>query len=254
MNDIGLLLADEEDYIVDDFGLVPPITIKDFIHMGDDYEKFYENIILPWRLGWRSFYTESEYNQLIAPYKGITDYDVLFMVFENGKRMCIKDENGNEVELIQLLKNSIDFIFKCDCKILYEYQAFQLNDEQFITRLNYEQICDIILKTNACEKSKIDEPPTFENERQRDVYYKLQQGRRRNSEKNKLGIKQLLNIVMVYTKYQINDIIKNMTIYQLFNTYSSLSTEDGYKLNLTWIPVVADIKKLDLEHWSTKLK
>lgn len=255
MNDIGLLLADKDDYTVEDFGSVPPITIKDFIHMGEEYEKLYENIILPWRLGWRSFYTESQYSDFILSYEGITDFDMLFINFENGKRMSIKiDEEGNEKELIQLLKESIDFIFKCECVVDFEYGYIRINDEQFITRINYEQICDIILKTNACEKSKIDEPPTFENDRQRDVYNKLQQGRRRNAKRNQLGIKQLLNIVMVYTKYQINDVIKNMTLYQLLNTYSSFSAKDGYKLNLIWLPIVADSKKLDLEHWSTKLK
>ena len=254
MNDIGLMLADKEDYFVDEFGLVPPIIIKDFIKMGEDYEKFYENIILPWRLGWRSFYTITEYNNLTSLYEKIHDYEMFFVTFANGKKMSIKDEYGDEIELIQLLKESIDFIFKCDCEILYELYAFDLKDGRFITGLNYEQICDIIIKTNACDKIKTEEPPTFENDRQRDVYYKLQQGRNRGSKKDKLSIKKLLNIVMVYTRYQINDIIKNMTIHQLFNTYSSLSAEDGYKVNQSYIPVVADMSKLDLEHWSIKLK
>lgn len=253
MNDIGLMLADKEDYFVDGFGIIPPITIKDFIHMGEDYEKFYENIILPWRLGWKSFYTESQYTELMSTHNDISDFDMFFIKFENGERLSIQID-GTNVELVDILKRSIDFIFKCDCVVLYDYCAFQLNENQFITRINYDEICNIILKTNVCEKSKAEDPPTFENERQRDIYNKIKEGRRRTSERNKLGIKKLLNIVMVYTKYQINDVIKNMTIYQLFNTYSSLSVEDGYKLNQSYIPVVSDLSKLDLEHWSTKLK
>lgn len=253
MNDIGLMLADKEDYIVDDFGLVPPITIKDFIHMGEDYEKFYENIILPWRLCWRSFYTESQYNEINSHYSGLADYDIFFINFDNGNRMSFNTEYGKK-ELVQTLKESINFIFKCDCNVDYVNGLFIIDEFTIINKANFNSICEIILKTNSCEKSIMQELPKFENDRQMDIYFKLQEGRRRSSEKNKLGIKTLLNIVMVYTKYQINDIIKNMTVYQLFNTYSSLSLEDGYKMNLTWLPIVSDFKKLDLEHWSTKLK
>lgn len=253
MNDIGLMLANKEEYYVDNFGIVPPITIKDFIRMGDNYEKFYENILLPWRLGWRSFYTESQYDDFISEHSDIDDFDIFFINFDSGKRASVPIDDEN-VELVFLLKKSIDFIFNCNCEIDFNYGVFKISDKQYITRLNYEKICSLVLKTNSCEKSKREDDPIFENDRQRDIYYKLQDGRKRINDKNKLGIKQVLNITMVYTKYQMNDKLKEMTIYQLFNTYSSLSLEDGYKLNLTYVPIVADIKKLDLEHWSTKLK
>jgi len=253
MNDIELLFSKPNEYYVEGFGNVDIICINDIKRMGKDYEKFYENLILPWRLCWRSFYEQSIYNNIIESGYNVVDYDIFFMNFQNDGRMKIKKDDC-EIEILQLLKESVDFIFKCKSIIDYQYNAIIIDEDRIIYRDNFESIREIILLTNACSKFEIEDEPTFENDRQKDVYYKLQEGRRRRAEKDRLQLKKLINIVMVYTNYHINDKIQEMTMFQLYNTYSSLSLKDGYELNMTYVPVVADTSKLDLEHWSNKLK
>ena len=253
MNDIELLFSKPNEYYVEGFGNVETICVEDMKRMGKDYEKFYENLMLPWRLCWRSFYEKSVYDSLSDNGYGIVDYDVFFIVFQNNERMKIKKDNC-DIEILQLLKESVDFIFRCKSTIDYQYNAIIIDENRIIYRDNFESIREIILLTNACNKFEIEEEPTFENERQKDIYEKLKNGRQKSSESNRMSLKRLINITMVYTNYLINDKIQEMTMFQLYNTYSSFSVKDGYELNMSYVPIVADTSKLDLEHWSNKLK
>ena len=87
----------------------------------------------------------------------------------------------------------------CKCEDIYKRDnelLLKFNDKEpfVINNGNFEDICQIIMKMNGKEKIKVEKPPKNMSERQRDVWEKLQAGRKRENEKNAVHIYDMLNV------------------------------------------------------------
>ncbi|KKQ13982.1 MAG: hypothetical protein US25_C0032G0015, partial [Candidatus Moranbacteria bacterium GW2011_GWE1_36_7] len=63
-----------------------------------------------------------------------------------------------------------------------------------LNRDNFDKFSELILKICGRERQKIEKSPIFENDRQRESWIKLQEGRKRNAKNNVVNIEDIINI------------------------------------------------------------
>lgn len=143
-------------------------------------------------------------------------------------------------------------ISKLDNQILLKFEE---KEHFVITKDNYEDICQIIMKMNGKSKIKVEKPPKNMSDRQRDVWEKLQAGRKRENEKNTVHIYDMLNICEFGGHYHIPiDEIEKWTLWKIMNCYKARVNLKTYDDSLKICLVSGDGKSIsDKNHWHHKL-
>ena len=72
-----------------------------------------------------------------------------------------------------------------------------------INKTNFDDVCDIIMQINNKQKIKVEKPPKNMSDRQKDIWYKLQEGRQKDADKNGLKLHDILNICEFGGNYHI---------------------------------------------------
>ena len=124
-----------------------------------------------------------------------------------------------------------------------------------ITKDNFEDISDILRKLVCVKKIKAETPPPNMSQRQKDIWEKLQAGRKRESSRNEIHIYDIMNMCSYCGNYYISSSeLKKMTIWQLINCYNSKTNIKSYDDNLMIGLASKDLKPiLNNNHWSKKL-
>lgn len=240
MNDITLLINDS--VYTEDFGNINFLTVKDLAILGEDG---YQDFLTPFRLHLGCYGIDD-----IHTYK---DFDLFFAKNKNKELFEIPTKKGNK-KIQNMLLKSLSFIFKeeiflLDCAIAV--------GNKLIHRDNFDELCNIILKSLHSEKIEIEETPIFQNERQRDIYEKLMAGRQKDAEKNQLHFDIIIKTVALSMGKLTHDpLIKNMTLWQLIDNYQSVMAKESCQVNFSYLAAGVDTNKskLDLTHWSEKIK
>lgn len=201
---------------------------------------------------------------------GLDIFDKLLVPFLITKD-CLKMSN-EELEQIDLFNDiilhdqhmlsSVAIILQlfCKCKDVYKQDnglLLKFSDKEpfVISNGNFEDICQIIMKMNGKEKIKVEKPPKNMSERQRDVWEKLQAGRKRENEKNTVHIYDMLNICEFGGNYHIPiGEIESWTLWKIINCYKARVNMKTYDDSLHICLVSGDGKSIsDKNHWHYKL-
>lgn len=141
----------------------------------------------------------------------------------------------------ELLENTCQILsLFCKCgKITCSNNSLHLydsNDEKFIfdiTSENFNDIAEILRIINCKSKIKIEKPPANMSERQRDIWEKLQAGRKRDADKNRLHIYDIIKICEFGGDYHIPlHEMKEWTLWKLMDSYKTIAGIKDYNDNL----------------------
>lgn len=156
---------------------------------------------------------------------------------------------------LALLKESLAFFFREQIYSDRERQELRIGNQGILHRDNFDALADHILEIGNMRRLEKDSPPPFANERHEDIYTKIMAGRRKRAELNSPPLLALANIVMHGGRSFISyEAIQSFTINQLINSYNAILNIDAFTIQFQQSLVASDISKLDLEHWSSKLK
>ena len=201
---------------------------------------------------------------------GLDIFDSLLIPFLITKD-CLKmsDEELEQIDLFndiiikdQGMLSSVAIALQlfCKCEDIYKRDnelLLNFNDKEtfVINNGNFEDICQIIMKMNGKEKIKVEKPPKNMSERQRDVWEKLQAGRKRENEKNTVHIYDMLNVCEFGGNYHIPiEEIENWTLWKIMNCYKARVNMKTYDDSLHICLVSGDGKSIsDKNHWHYKL-
>ena len=261
----------------EDIGTIYQPKIKEIIEYNklknkEEYEKFkqgvveeisgiqpYDKLLTPFLINKESLegLSEEELNQ-------INEFD---LIIHNQMQIEQSNKCNNQADegMLDILMEAIKFFYKSENVNFImdkledgtELVGILINDEIFINRDNYTNLEKIILEINKAEKPKIEKPPEFKSERQRDIWEKIQKGRQRKKDKESLNMATLINIIKFAGKTYIPSTeILNMTIWEVYNAYSSIIETDSYDKNMAMMPtIIANGGKMDnIKHISQSLK
>ena len=124
-----------------------------------------------------------------------------------------------------------------------------------LNRDNFEEFSEIILKLNGKSKLKVEKPPKNMSNRQRDVWEKLQAGRKREEKKNEVHFYDILNVCEFAGQYRIPiSEIESWTIWKILNCYNAKIGLKSYDDSLAIGLVAHDLKDIQgNNHWLKKL-
>ena len=257
----NLQLRFNKEIEINKFKIKSP-TVRDIVDIG---EEKYRKYLIP-------FTTSKEilnYDDEIL--KDIKDFDLFFIKTSEGKYVL----EYEEMPFISILLDSLEFYFKEKALLLtgkdlkyggivdFGYPDDVLSNIFFILienngiidRDNFDDIADMILKINYAKKMKVDKPPEFKNERQRDIYNKIMEGRRRKAEKESETFADMIDVVQFGGKSFVRfDEIEKFTVQQLIHSYITILSIDNFNINFGQYQAGVDPKDLDLDHWTKKIK
>jgi len=119
-----------------------------------------------------------------------------------------------------------------------------------INRMNFDDLSELILRMHKSKKLILEKPPAFENAQQKDVYMKIQEGRKRKNKESRITFSTMINVVMNYGNYYIPpDEVSRMTLFQLIARYEAITGTDYWEINFRQALAGVDSNKLDLTHW-----
>ena len=186
--------------------------------------------------------------------------ELKFLDKENIKEHTVEDDN--EVKhyysffdwLYRNIKRKFNKKLKPNIKDVDDNE--ESKEKTFVVNsTNFDDISDIILKINANKKIVKEKPPDNMSERQKDVWYKLQEGRNREAKKNEIHIYDILNICEFGGNYHISiEQILDMSLWNIMNCYKSRTSYKNYDDGLQIALVSGDGKSISGEnHWLNQL-
>ena len=202
---------------------------------------------------------------------GLENFDKLLMPFLITKE-CLGVDDEEKLDTIDLFENvimndramlhSVAIIFKifCKAKDILRTQTeiilkFEGKDDFIVNKDNFEKISQVIGKINGKDKIKVEKPPKNMSDRQRDVWEKLQAGRKKENEKNAVHIYDILNICEFGGNYHIPiEEIEKWTLWKITNCYKARVNMKTYDDSLKICLVSGDGKSIsDKNHWHSRL-
>jgi hypothetical protein len=181
-------------------------------------------------------------------------FDMFFLCDENGNKIFKID---NETSYLDLLINSLKFFFKTDNIILDPKNMIIYIEDKIIHRENFDLIVDVILGITGSKRIKPEKIPEFENEKQKQIYYALQKGRKEKEEKNKITLLDIIHIVMFGGSIFIDyDNIIEWTYLRLIDAYSVIVGKENYEASKIIMAVpIMDTKGIESpKHWFESIK
>lgn len=150
--------------------------------------------------------------------------------------------NKNVLEKLEYIDETEEIINKTE-------RTFIINSS------NFDDISNIILKINANKKVVIEKPPTNMSDRQKDIWEKLQEGRRKDAKKNEIHIYDILNICEFGGEYHLPiETICGWSLWRIMNCYKARIGWKSYDDNLQIALVSGDSKSISGQnHWHQQL-
>lgn len=246
---------------IEGFEIIIP-TVEDFAKIGAES---FNRCLLPFLISKDLINADDDLLEQMC------NFDLFFMKNSHGEPIFKDDDNTSYLEILLeafefYFQKEVTLITGQDLKHMDEFSDYSDNmlssvyfidvkDSGIISRLNYDAISQAILDINYIERVKPEPVPEFDNDRQRDVYEKIMEGRRRNAEKNSMSIVDMIDIVQYGGKSFIpyKDILE-FTIPQIKHGFSVISGIDAFSIEFSKYCGGADPKDLDLKHWMHIIK
>ncbi len=191
------------------------------------------------------------YNKLFFPFildienfnipKGIND----FSVFD----ILILDSN------IEILLNSLKYFCNAD-KIQFDERMKKIYiHDGYLDRSNFEEFSNIILEISGKVKPKREKPPVFKSEKHQDIWNKIQEGRKRTLEQNKVELCDRINVCEFAGDYHISmSEIMSWSLWRLINCYKNILEKQSCKDSFEIFLVSGDKNIIENKHWLGRIR
>ena len=202
------------------------------------------------------------YNIALLPFTLTTDYfiekdatirstlDGFFRVDKTTGKYLFEQDG---IPLLSYLIIGIKYFFKTENVNIGRGDVIIVDDSFTITRNNFEDIADIITQMNGRERVKKLVPPENLNDAQREIWVKTMKGRKRKAEKDSMTMMDIINIVIHFGESYNYKAVMDLTILQLYNTFSVLMKKDRFnRFYSIYSSGQFNIKDME-DHWVTTI-
>lgn len=225
--------------------------ISEVVDMGEDG---FNELIMPFILTSEAVFNGMDNEEELTAKFDI--YDLFFTQVE--KDVFILDKIFGGKSALGVLKDSLCYFLELDpddIEFLINRKKIVINNSFMIDKEGYMRLRKIVQDVTNRQDMQIEKPPSNMTKRQKDVWFKLQKGRRRRAEKEAIYLQDLINFTSFGgTTYISLDQIDRMTYYQLSNAYKSIMGIDSFHVGMGYrLSYKFDVKD-DVKHWTESLK
>lgn len=222
--------------------------ISEVVDMGE--EKL-NQVILPFILNTDIIFGNSDKEEELNAQFDI--FDLFFVETEDGKMLLDNILGERTIDaLVESLKYFLDVE---EVRVLSKRKKIVINNAYLIDAEQFRIIRKVVQEVMNRKEIEVEKPPKNMSERQRDIWIKLQRGRKRSAEKNALHLQDIINYTSFGGSYYISfNEIENMTYYQLQNAYKSVIGKDSFDIGMGYkLSQKFDVKD-EIKHWTDSLK
>lgn len=227
-------------------------SVDEIVDIG---EKQFNELVLPFILTTEAIFNgiENE-DELVEKYNV---FDLFFIQSENGKTI-LDDTIFSGKKALDVLIDAIVFfthVDKSEIRVINHLRNSIAIGRLVITRENFSLLKDAIHAVLNRKDIEIEKPPKDMGSRQKAIWEKLQQGRRRRAEKEASYLQDIMNFVQFggNSYIPIQEIL-SMTYYQLYNAYKSILGKEAHHIGTLYkISPKFEIKD-EISHWTKTIK
>lgn len=222
--------------------------ISEIVDMGEDA---YSKVCLPFLMTTEAIFGGMENEEELIEEFNI--FDLFFVEVKDGIGLLDNIFGGNSLDILTLALSY--FLDTDNIKILRNRQKIIVDDSYLIDSDEFENLRKVIQDIVGREDVEIEKPPKNMSKRQKDIWNKLQKGRKRKAEKEALYLQDMINYTAFGGEAYIPlDHIDNMTYYQFQNAYKSVMGKDAFKMGMSYKLSQKFEVKDEIKHWSDSLK
>lgn len=227
--------------------------VKDILNIGEcKYLKLLEPFCTPFE------YLE----EIIANKEDLDKYktfDIFHLKIKNGDANEIIYKNEDQKPMFEVLCEAISFFVGMKAYYIETYNIITFpedNCDVIISRDNFDDFADLILKINSMVRFKIQKMPEFKSDRARDSWIKLQNGRKKSAKEHEISLLNKIITIMLGGKSFIDkNTIKQFTIVEFNSIFNWILSLDTWNRDFDKYLVGCDIKDLQIKkHWIYSLK
>lgn len=222
--------------------------VSEVVDMGEDV---FNELIMPFTLTSEAVFNGQDNVEELA-----SKYDIYDLFFERIEEdVFVLDNVFGGKSALGILKDSLSYFLQAD-EIQFLMNRRKIAVDQFV--MDKEEFMKLrLLIQGVSGKSDVtfEKIPKNMTERQKDIWAKLQAGRRRTAEREALYLQDMINFTSFggSTYIPLNQ-IDSMTYYQLSNAYKSVMSIDAHKIGMGYkLSYKFDVKD-EIKHWSEALK
>jgi len=250
MDKLKLLMGRKIPFKSEEGLFVHQPLISEVVEMG---EESFNDLVYPFVLTSEAVFNGQDNDgELSAKYP---IYQLYFATM--GEDEYILDGVFGGKSALDSLKESISYFLNVDAKdiqFLTQRKKIVIG-EYVIDEQDFVALRKIIQLVVSREDISVEKVPKNMSERQRDIWEKLQRGRRNTARRDALYLQDMINVVSFGgSTYIPLDQIEKMTYYQLRNAYKSVMSMDAYKLGMDYKLSPKYEVKDDVEHWTKSLR
>ncbi|MCC3687370.1 AMP-binding protein [Bacillus cereus] len=223
--------------------------VNEIVDMGEDE---FNNLILPFTITTETVFNGMEGEEELAERFHI--FDLFFMELEEGK--TVLDAVFGWKKSTDVLSDSLRYFLKVDdINILENRKKIIVNNAYIIDNDEFDKIKQIIQSIVNREDIKVEKAPKNMTPRQKEIWKKLQKGRKRTAEKSALYLQDIVNYTAFGgTTFIPLEQIDKMTYYQLYNAYSSVIGKDSFNISMGYKLSEKFDMKDTIKHWTESMK
>lgn len=223
--------------------------IHEVVDMGEDG---FNELVLPFVITNEAVFNglENE-NELMSQFHM---YDLFFAEIE--ENVYVLDSIFGGKSALGVLKDSLSYFLQTDdIEFLIHRKKIVVNGNYLMGKEEYMSLRSIVQGVCNRQEMQVEKPPSNMTKRQKDIWMKLQKGRRRKAEKDAVYLQDLINYTSFGgTTYISTSEIDRMTYYQLSNAYKSIMGVDAFRIGMGYkLSEKFDVKD-DIKHWTESLK
>lgn len=191
------------------------------------------------------------YNKLLFPFiLDIENFNIPkfigdFSVFD----ILVLDSN------IEILLNSLKFFCNAD-KIQFDEHIKRIYiHDGYLDRSNFEEFSKIILEISGKVKPEREKQPVFKSQKHQDIWDKIQKGRKRIAEQNKVELCDMINVCEFSGDYHIPiSEIMDWSLWRIANCYKNILEKQSYRDSFEIFLISGDKSIIENKHWLDRVK
>ena len=174
-------------------------------------------------------------------------YDLFTMIDEKTGEPALGSNNTSYIAKLMIG-------FKVLCKVedieILDNGAMVLDNSFVVTKLNFDKIAEIVRELYCREREVGEKPP--ESPRQYQIWKETMEGRQKKISREAPSIYDIINIVAHYGYNIRYKETLGLTLWQLFNSFEQLNTQDSYnEFRMYSSSSMVKIKEKDrMRHWT----
>ncbi len=156
---------------------------------------------------------------------------------------------------IEILLNALKYFCNVD-KIQFDEHIKRIYiQDGHLDKNNFKEFSNIILEISCKVRPKHEKPPIFNSKKQQDIWNKIQEGRKRKAEQNKVDLCDIINVCEFGGEYHIPiSEIMSWSLWRVINCYKNILEKQSYKDSFEIFLVSGDKNIIENKHWLDRIK